>query len=270
LAVSVHDVQRQKGILFKPWEAWQLKRIYRRADVLFVHGENQAQDLVNFAGVDRTRVHVVPHGPYKYPAANESREETRSRLGIPGNANVGLAFGLVRDEKNYDRLIEALVHQPPDVHLLVAGNDVPKHRPHRHYQRLTERLGVDDRVHFVSGFIPDEDVGNLFQASDWAALTYSLSFTSQSGVLNSAVQFGLPVLATPTAALSESLASFPIGVVCQSDSSAAISCGIDMITKLLPESGQLDFDTYLQDNSWQRNAKLTLNAYRKSIEGAAD
>lgn len=262
IAVSVHDVERQKGIICKPWEAWQLRRFYRRADILFVHSESQASALVDFAAVDRKKVEVVPHGPYEYAVPTESREETRRRLGIPEGVRLGLAFGLIRDEKNIDRLIDALANQPDDSHLLIAGSDVSGHKASEYYVRLSEHLGISDRVHVCSGFVPDADVSNLFQASDWAALTYSMNFSSQSGVLSSAVQFEVPILATPTATFAECLGKYSIGVLCKDDSVSAITDGV---RELRSSKASFDFGAYRRENSWHANAAITLSAYEGAL-----
>ena len=264
IAVSVHDVRRQKGILCKPWERWQLQRFYRRADLLFVHSVQQKQDLMAFADVAGNKIFVVPHGPYEYPQATESRVQTRQRLQVPDTANLGLAFGLIRDEKNLDNLIVSLKQTRNDTHLLIAGSDVGGHKPLRHYQSLATREGLNDRVHFMSGYIPDEDIGNLFKSSDWLALTYSMSFTSQSGVLSSAVNYDLPVLATPTATFAEILDEYQIGALCSDDSCDAISAGIKELRSHNRKAFQ--FEAYLNGNSWERNAAITVRAYESILQ----
>lgn len=267
LAVSVHDVQRQRGILCKPWEAWQLRRFYRRADLLLVHSQSQADELEEWAGVLRDKICVVPHGPYDYAQPTESREAVRRRLGVPDQASLGLAFGQVRDEKRIDRLIRAIQQQPDSIHLLIAGRCPPGHQPMTGYQQLARELGVESRVHFENRFIPDEEVANLFQASDWSALTYAVSFTSQSGVLNSAVNYRIPVLATPAPSFRESLQQFSIGVLCEDDSVDAISDGISQLQNR--PATTWEFDAYLAANSWAENASVTMAEYTRITEGAA-
>ena len=64
VGVSVHDVRRAKAIVNKRWESWQLRRVYRRADALFVHSEAQRDDLLSYAECSHERVHVVPMGSF--------------------------------------------------------------------------------------------------------------------------------------------------------------------------------------------------------------
>jgi len=264
LTATVHDVQRQKGILCKSWEAWQLKRFYRRADMLVVHSQQQVEELKQFAGVSEEKICVVPHGPYEYPAAAESRNATRERLGIPDDAFLGLAFGQIRDEKQLDRLVEALQSRSDNVHLLIAGSSVGGHKSIQSYQALVKCRGMEKRVHFLSGFIPDEQVGNLFQASDWVALTYAMSFTSQSGVLSSAVHYNVPVLATPTPSFREFLEQFSIGVLCEDDSISAIQGGVERLRGR--SAADWDFETYLSRNSWHENARILMTQYSRIVE----
>ena len=261
VVASAHDVRREKAILSRTWEERQLKRFYQFADHLFVHSRNQKSELLQFAGGESNKVTVVPHGPYEFAHSNSSRKSIRSRLGIPETVTLGLAFGLIRDEKHLDRLIEAFAQLPRNQHLLVAGSSVSGHRPASFYRSLIAKQNLTSRIHFQEGYVDDEQVSELFSISDWVALTYAQHFSSQSGVLNCAVHYEKPIVATPAPAFKESLNQFRIGVLCKDDSVQAIATGIKrLVDSCQPE---FEFKLYQESNSWRANAELTVGVYRQ-------
>lgn len=258
IVASAHDVKRAKAIISRSWEERQLKAFYRFATHLFVHSNSQKEELADFANVPESNITVVPHGPYDYPSTTRKREEIRRELGIQPNTKLGLSFGLVRDEKNVDGLIRALVNLPDEYQILVAGSTVSGHRPIEHYQQLADELGVTSQVHFRSGYVPDNEVADLFTASDWIALTYKTNFSSQSGVLNSAVNYERPILATPAPAFTESLTEFSIGELCDGDKPDDIRSGL---MRLFSNERAYEFPAYRRHHSWTRNAELTQQVY---------
>ena len=265
LVISVHDIERRKGILNKEWEANQLKNMYRAADALLVHSEYQATKLVEFAGVRRKDIYIVPHGPYAYRPATKSKEEVYRNLNIPVEKQTALFFGQVRDDKNLHRLLEALQRMVNRPHLIVAGRGAARHKGITYYRSLAERLELLKDVTFIDKYILDEDVGNLFFACDWVALPYLNSFTSQSGVLNVASYFEKPVLVSSAPVLSETVKNCDVGVACDGDSVEAIVKGIIEITDRLNNGYEHQFEKYKDLFSWQENARISIDIYQKIL-----
>lgn len=265
VAISVHDVKRQKPILNKAWEEHQLKAVYRIADALFVHSAYQADELVTYAGVARDKIHIVPHGPYPHGHVAHDAADVRKRLGLPLDRQVALFFGQLRDEKNLAGLIRALPLSKNRPHLLVAGEGGGAHRGADFYRDLARKVGVADRVTFLARYIPDEEVGELFAASDWVALPYSNSFTSQSGVLNIAAHYERPVLVSSSPVLHETVRRSDIGVACDGDEPGALAAGIDQLCTQVMNNYSYAFAQYRQQFSWDENARLTSEVYRRML-----
>ncbi|MGQ0633590.1 MAG: glycosyltransferase family 4 protein [Planctomycetaceae bacterium] len=263
VVATVHDVRRQRGIINLRYEERQLQRFYQQADGLFVHSHSQLVDLTTFADVDPARVHIVPHGPYDYGPASAPPEILRSRLGLPLDRQVALFFGNVRDEKNLDLLLEVLPPFADQVHLVVAGpTDVPGHKGRAHYRGRVESLGLTDAVTFIDGYIPDQSIPDLFAACDWVAMPYSRTFTSQSGVLNVAMSYHRPVLATSAPTLAETLAGVRVGVVVEPDCREALAAGTSRLQGRLAAAETWEFGEYLRRFSWAENARQTAEVYR--------
>ena len=268
VAITAHDVRRQKGILNLRWEHMQLKRMYQDAALLFVHGEEQAADLIEFANVPERKIRIVPMGPFSYPTpASGNRQELRRKYQIDGDRRVVLFFGFIRDEKQLDRLIQALAQaENTGWHLLIAGNaGAAGHKPISYYQEQIAQLGVGNRVTFEARYIPDEEIPDLFRVADCLALPYSKRFTSQSAVLNVATQFQVPVIATPCPMFAEILAAFKIGILCEDDGQQGIADGLVAMSGALEQKEPFAFGCYESEFSWRRNAELTVKAYQSEV-----
>jgi glycosyltransferase involved in cell wall biosynthesis len=264
---SAHDVRRRSKIISRLWEVYQLKRFYRRCDGLFVHGAGQAEELHQFTGVPLEKIHVVPHGLHTYaPPPKVGRLELRSKYGIPRGRLVALFFGFMRPDKNLDGFIRAMAMAQSDFHLVVAG-DVGNHTIAllEKCKRLSVELGLQSRMTFLHRFIPDDEVPKLFAMCDWVALPYQQVFSSQSGVLNTAVYYQRPLLATPSPCFVETLNTVDIGVLCNGFEVADIAQGIDAINARLRDGYKHEFTRYREVYSWARNAALTWQVYQRLV-----
>lgn len=272
LVCTAHDIRRQSPIINRRFEEKQLKAIYRRCDAVLVHSAQQVEELRDFAGVEATRVHVVPHGPSVYAAPPvDSQTDLKARYGLAPKAQVALFFGFLRPEKNLAGLISALHQaQQPALHLYVAGNTPPRAGAYvDECLALVRSLGLEDRITFDIRYIPDEELPVLLKLCDWVALPYRESFTSQSGVLNLAAFYQRPVLATPTAGMLELLEDVAIGEVCTGFKDAEIATGIHKISTEIERGKEWGFARYSDRYSWSRNADCTGAVYGRLMEQAA-
>ena len=262
VVISAHDVLRAKAILHRGWEDAQLRAVYRWADALLVHSEHQRAELVQFAGVDPGRVHLVPHGPYAYASPSATPAALRERYGLPAGRQVALFFGQLRDEKGLGALLQAMALADHAFHLLVTGTGGGGHSGAAHYRDIARRAGVLDRVTFLNRFVPDNEVGDVFAAADWVALPYEERFTSQSGVLNVAAHFHKPVLVSPAPVLAETVRDSGIGLVAQGAEPARLAAAADALMRRIAEGEPFPFGRYGERYSWHANAVRTREVYR--------
>jgi glycosyltransferase involved in cell wall biosynthesis len=204
----------------------------------------------------------APVGVYELTESREDPLEIRNRWRVPPGKKLFLAFGFIRDNKNLDFVIRALVDHP-DAFLVVIGKaQSAKDRPLAFYLRLAEELGVSDRTRFFNEFVPDEKLASTFAAADFIVLTYSISFRSQSGVLNIAARAHRPVLASAgPSPLQDSVKRFSLGVFVEPDSVSALADGIGVLLRDgVAEPRWNDYEVYA---SWQVNAKILLDAVER-------
>ena len=199
------------------------------------------------------RMEVVPHGPFPHQAAGGVTFDLRARLGIPEGRFVLLAFGLITDYKNLDLLIEALAGTPGADLVIAGAAKTSGERPVQFYRDLAASRGVADRVHIVDQFIPEADVSAYFAAADAVALTYRREFVSQSGVLQLAVLWEKPILASSgDGPLRAAVTGYGLGIFVEPDDPAAITAGLQRLIADPPATAAA-FARYNAAASWQAN-----------------
>ena len=161
-----------------------------------VLSEAVARDVESFAG--RKEIIRAKHPLYdKFGEPMDKREACKA-LDLDPEASYLLSFGLIRDYKGLDWLIEAYARTDRSMKLIVAGefySDGTK------YHRLAEELGVDKEIIWRTEFIPDNLVSACFSAADLIVQPYKNA--TQSGVTQIAYQFGKPMLVTDVGGLGE-------------------------------------------------------------------
>lgn len=268
IAATVHDVRRRAAIVSAAYETRQLRQFYLDADALFVHSQAQAAELREFAGVPENKVHLVPLGPYDYGPPPAGSIDLRRQYGLPTDKQVALFFGNIRDDKNLDLFLRVLPRYQAGLHLVVAGRfGGSRDRDLAFYRRLAADLGVEQSVTFLDQYVPDDEVPLLMTLADWVAMPYSRTFTSQSGVLNVAVQYRRPVLVSATPTLAETIDRCRVGVLVEPDDSQSLDRGISEIQSLVGGGTLWEFDEYLREFGWAANAERTVAVYRQLLRG---
>ena len=152
-----------------------------------------------------------PHPMFENFGTAVERELACEKIGISPDEKYTLFFGLIRDYKGLDMLLEAWAKwQPKGRKLLVAGEFYASREK---YISLIEQLGIKDRVVLHEGFIADEDVRYYFSASDCLVLPYRSA--TQSGVTQIAYNFSLPMLVTNVGGMPEIVPDGRVGLVCE-------------------------------------------------------
>jgi len=190
LVLTAHDVLPREP---RPGQVAAQRRLYERMDAVVVHSRDGARRLTEEVGVAPARVHVIPHGAFQY-LANEARDcaPPPELAATPARTPVVLCFGVMRPYKGLDVLVEAW-HGIEDAELWIVGH------PRMPIRDLV--TGAPAGVRFVPRYLPDEQVSALFRRADLAVLPYRVA--DQSGVLSTALAFGLPVVASAVGGFPE-------------------------------------------------------------------
>jgi glycosyltransferase involved in cell wall biosynthesis len=254
-AANLHDPVRNYVLGPRWWHRLSIRMAYWPLSFVLVHALPPPAAAIP----SQVRVIEVPHGIYQIRAGSTDRASTRRALKISDQEVVFLMFGAIRDNKNIDLLIRALISHPQVV-LVIAGQvSSASQKPMAFYEELAQSLGVASRCRFFTGRVPDADLQAYFAAADFVALTYAASFHSQSGVLNIAAQARRQVLAScsPGAPLQQVVERFKLGVYIAPDSEAAVEAGME---RLLNDPPTPEWEGYAAFASWETNAAGILAA----------
>jgi glycosyltransferase involved in cell wall biosynthesis len=163
-----------------------------------------------------------------------------------------LSFGHIRDGKNLDILLRAMVDLK-DVFLVIAGTEAAAgQKPSAYYKSLAEALGIASRCRWLITYIQPNMAADLFGSVDLVMLTYSSQFRSASGVLNLAVCYRRPIIAScGESALSKAIDQYGLGIRVGPDDPKEIAEGLSIALRTNFEG---DWDGYMCDNSWKINA----------------
>jgi beta-1,4-mannosyltransferase len=166
------------------------RRLARRSSLLIAHDPETAARARQDFGLRADDVEVVPHGSYigVYPPGRAG-EEVRGALGIHSDATVFLCFGELRTNSQVTVLLEAFARaRIAHAALIVAGNA----KDARAGAAIAAAEAADDRIVRLDGFVPFEDVRELYEAADAAVVTRGDGGTSGSLIL--ALSLGTPVV----------------------------------------------------------------------------
>ena len=155
-----------------------------------------------------------PHPLFENFGERVERSEACVRLGLdPANRYV-LFFGLIRDYKGLDLLLDAWAQlrragRTEGRRLIVAGEFYTAREPY--LNRIADN-GLQDEVLLHDRFIPDDDVKYYFSAADFVVQPYKTA--TQSGVTQIAYQFCVPMVVTAVGGLPENVPDGRVGYVC--------------------------------------------------------
>lgn len=154
-------------------------------------------DLKTFLPEAKSR--VFPHPVLSNFGNPVNKTEARTHLNLKDEKLI-LFFGFIRDYKGLDVLMEALslLKGRLNVKLMVAGEFYSNEEK---YKTLIEKLKISDSLLLYTDFIPTSEVKYYFCAADAVILPYRSA--TQSGIVQIAMNFKKPVIATNVGGLEE-------------------------------------------------------------------
>ena len=155
-----------------------------------------------------------PHPLFEHFGERVDRTEACRRLGLGDDMRYALFFGLIRDYKGLDLLLDAWAAlrragNTAGRRLIVAGEFYTAKEPY--LKRIADH-GFQEEVILHDRFIPDEEVKYYFSAADFVVQPYKTA--TQSGVTQIAYQFCTPMVVTDVGGLPEIVPDGRGGYVC--------------------------------------------------------
>ena len=170
---------------------------------------------------------LTPHPLYDNFGEKVSRDEAISKLGLDADMRYILFFGLIRDYKGLDLLLQAFADQRlrgKKVKLIVAGEFYSNAEL---YERLESELHLAEHIVWYKEFVPADKVRYLFAAADLVAQPYKTA--TQSGITQIAYHFERPMLVTHVGGLAEIVPHGKVGYVVAPDAKEIAEALVDFV-----------------------------------------
>ncbi len=206
-----------------------------------------------------------PHPLYDNFGAKTERETALAKLNLDPKFRYILFFGLIRDYKGLDWLIEAFADvrfRKLPVKLIVAGEF---YSDEEKYNQLIDKYHLRDVIEMHNRFVPDPEVGLYFGAADVIAQPYKTA--TQSGVTQIGYHFEKPMLVTNVGGLAEIIPDQKVGYVVEPNPKAIADKlidffenqrGADFVENLLEEKKKYAWST-MTGTIFELYRKLTAN-----------
>lgn len=164
---------------------------------------------------------VAFHPLYSHFGEKLPRDEAERVLRLrPGMKNI-LFFGLIREYKGLDILLNAFDSLPEDYQLIIAGEPYGSFAP---YEKLIASNSGKDRIHVFPEYVRDSEVKKYFSAADVTVLPYRSA--TQSGVSSVSYHFDVPMIVTAVGGLKETIGDRGTGLVVEECTPDAVKEGI--------------------------------------------
>ena len=193
---------------------------------------------------------VIQHPLYSHFGKKRERKEAEEKLGLTSGKRNILFFGLIREYKGLDILLEAFRLLDDSYQLIIAGEPYGSFDK---YQKIIDSLSGKDRIHMSLKYIKDSEVTDYFSAADVAVLPYRSA--TQSGISSVSYHFEVPMIVTDVGGLNETIGKRGTGIVAAEGTPEAIAEQIrkyfadpqisgNCITNIRQEKERLSWSTF--------------------------
>jgi glycosyltransferase involved in cell wall biosynthesis len=216
-------------------------RFFKKQDILAVHSKPAEEEAAKMG----RKVIRLFHPLYdQYLNTGMEREQARQKLGLKTHHKALLFFGMVREYKGFDILLEACELLPAEYRVIAAG------------ENYTRRAFTSERLLWENSFIPNCDVGTWFNAADIVVLPYRNA--SQSGITQIALAFGKPLVVTDKGGLSEVVDPGRTGII-------ADQATPDSLAKAIMECSQLSGSEITAERIAVKASEYSWSSYVKKL-----
>lgn len=212
------------------------------------------EDLLNLS--PNAKHITTPHPLYSHFGEKLDREVALESIGIKDGKNTRniLFFGLIREYKGLDLLIEAFNLLDKSYKLIIAGEPYGSFEK---YQQLIDNSPNRENIHLNTNYIEDSKVNLYFSSADVCVLPYRSA--TQSGISSISYHFEVPMITTNVGGLKETIGDRGTGVIIDNGAPQTIANAIidyfnpdnslhreEMIGNIKKEKQRLSWSTFCQ------------------------
>lgn len=236
------------------FDHWFNAYFIHRNDAFIAMTQKVKNDLLTYR--PDAKCLIIPHPVYNHFGDKIPKNVSLDQLNLGhlADKNILLFFGIIRDYKGLDILLEVLSQLDDSFHLILAGES---YGDFNKYEQQIDSLNIRDRCHLFQRYISDSEVATFFGAADVCMLTYKSA--TQSGITGIAQHFELPIIATPVGGLAETIIHGETGLICDD---LQISNIVSTVNTYFKEQGATRFRKAIalqnQQNSWPEFSRRLL------------
>ncbi|MDR0428012.1 MAG: glycosyltransferase [Dysgonamonadaceae bacterium] len=224
--------------------------LFNQVDRFIVMSNAVKNDLLSLK--PNAEICLKPHPLYNHFGEKLPQLEAQKQLGLNPEKQTLLFFGLIRDYKGLDLLIDAFSLLDDSFQLIIAGESYGSFDK---YRNQIDASGKKDRITIINRYIDDKEVPVLFSAADILVLPYKSA--TQSGIIPVAYHFEVPSVATDVGGLKETLERPGTGVVCKPDAES-LAEGILQIYSIGKETFVSNIKKEKETLSWEEFAQTLI------------
>jgi glycosyltransferase involved in cell wall biosynthesis len=206
-----------------------------------------------------------PHPILDHFGERLPKQEACRRLGLNPEVDYVMFFGLVRDYKGLDLLLDAwkIMKERGITHgrrLIVAGEF---YSDETRYRRQIDEAGLSEDVILHDWFIADSDVKLYFSLADLLVLPYRSA--TQSGVTQIAYHFEVPMVVTDVGGLPEIVPDGTVGYVADVTAESIAAAIEKFYTNRGSDRLRAGFATEKKRFSWAATADKIEELYQMTL-----
>jgi glycosyltransferase involved in cell wall biosynthesis len=216
-------------------------------DGFIVMSEQVQKDLLFY--LPKAKHILIPHPIYNHFGEKISKNEALQKLGISEciNKKVLLFFGIIRDYKGLDILLNTIQFLDESYILLIAGE---VYGSFEKYENIIKDKKLDKKVKLYNRYIDDSEVTNFFSAADVCVLPYRSA--TQSGITNISYHFEVPVISTNVGGLAETISHGRTGLIAEEVNEKSLLKQIKNFYEIYnPNEFAQNIQQYNKENSWE-------------------
>jgi len=261
--IILHDPDRDAYPPSLWFSRFSMKKIIGLMDVAIYH--DFLPQKVYYEGFSQCSFVDLPHGFFTMPKPDPELFKGLSPYQNQGSTIMAI-LGNIREEKNYHLAIEAL-SSLPDHRLIIAGKAANARVNIQHYRDLAVKFKVEDRVIWIEKFLTEEELSAVIEISDVILLNYSVSFTSQSGILNIVAPFRKELIVSDgPSSLASVVRKFGVGELVEPESLHSLIHGLKNLESKELEN-RIHWEEYLAYASWENHVEKAVSLFKqKEIE----
>jgi glycosyltransferase involved in cell wall biosynthesis len=256
-AVILHDPDRDKYFSSRGFSVYTMKKVMQAMQFGFYHGylPDKPYYKGNFEKV------IVPHGIFE-PASPDLGFVQKLQELKKGACLLGV-LGNIRDEKNYDIILQAL-EEMPGYKLLVAGAPSNSGVDTEKFRQMIRELKIEDRVTWLEKFLTEEEMNAAIQSCDIILLYYKSTFTSQSGILNKIAPYRKKLIVAETpSALQQVVQEYGIGELAHPGNPKSFIDAVNRLSSTPQHRYNSAWENYESFASWHRHTEIAIDHFKK-------